>query len=406
MTPEIESVFDSALLAKYADVLAWGLETSLGRQLERGDPVLLRFDPPAIRAMEALYTRLIDSGVHVAWRMEPTPGMQRSFYAESSMKQLMYETPGEYELYSSLAGIIRILAPQSLVHLADVDRQVLERAALSRKPLRLLMDKREGMGLYGWTLGVFPTPALAAAVGVPEDEYARRLAKACLLNKADPVREWRDVLKELSETKDWLNGLCARAFHVESEHLDLEVPFDENRRWLCLTGQNIPSFELYFSPDWRGVRGAYYSDLPSLRNGVVVRGARLTFDAGQIVDAGAEFGLGELMETLAVDQGASRVGEFSLTDARISGVDHFMGMTMLDENYGGSYGNCHIALGAAYPGSYVGDFLELDEARGRELGFNSSSVHWDLVNTEKKTVTALLRDGCRKIIYEDGLFKY
>ena len=40
------------------------------------------------------------------------------------------------------------------------------------------------------------------------------------------------------------------------------------------------------------------------------------------------------------------------------------------------------------------------------LGFNDSALHWDLVNTEDKTVTAHLAGGKKKVIYERGRFKY
>lgn len=406
MSREIQSVFDAELLEKYSAVLCWGLETSLGRKLVRGDTVLVRFDAPALAAAEALYGLLVEMGAHVAWRMEPTAGMQKHFYTHAGMRQLDYQTPGEREYYSSLTGMIRILAPDSLWHLAEVDPEVIERAEYARKPLRLLRDKREGMGMFAWTLGAYPTPALAQAVGMEESEYALSMARACLLTQADPVREWRDVSRRLSEIKDWLNGLNARAFRVESEAMDLEVSFGECRRWLALTGQNMPSYEVYFSPDWRGVRGVYYADLPSIRRGGLVRGARLEFDKGRVVRAAAEQGMTNLMEGLSTDQGAGRLGEFSLTDAEISRVNHFMGLTMYDENFGGTFGNCHIALGAAYPKSFDGDALDLDEAMIRKLGFNSSSIHWDLVNTQKKAVTALLVEGGQKVIFENGRFVY
>lgn len=406
METEIRAVFDGQMLEKYAAVLCWGLETSMGRNLVRGDPVLVRFDPPALAAAEALYALLVDRGLNVSWRMNPTPGMEHSFYTLAGLKQLVYETPGEYELYSSLSGMIRILAPESLGHLACVDPEVIRRADQSRKSLRVMRDKRESMGVYAWTLGAYPTPALALAAGMGEGEYAESMARACLLTRADPVREWRDMHRQLDELKRWLNGLRVKAFHVQSETTDLEVPFGDHRRWLALTGQNIPSYELYFSPDWRGVRGVYYSDLPSIRRGGVVRGVRLEFSDGQAVKADAECGLGFLLEDLSADMGAAKVGEFSLTDARLSMVDRFMGMTMFDENYGGDYGNCHIALGAGYPGTYDGNFLDIDETLARNLGFNRSLIHWDLVNTEKKTVTALLAEGGKQLIYEDGRFVY
>ena len=38
------------------------------------------------------------------------------------------------------------------------------------------------------------------------------------------------------------------------------------------------------------------------------------------------------------------------------------------------------------------------------LGFNNSSVHTDIVSTSDRTVTATLRDGTTRVIYEGGRF--
>ena len=83
-----------------------------------------------------------------------------------------------------------------------------------------------------------------------------------------------------------------------------------------------------------------------------------------------------------------------------------MANTLFDENYGGKYGNCHIALGASYSNTYAGDTSKLDSERKRQLGFNESALHWDLVNTQKKRDTAHLKSGKALIIYENGCFKY
>jgi aminopeptidase len=46
----------------------------------------------------------------------------------------------------------------------------------------------------------------------------------------------------------------------------------------------------------------------------------------------------------------------------------------------------------------------LTPARKRKLGFNESALHWDLVNTEKKRVSAHLKSGKTINIYENGCF--
>jgi len=98
------------------------------------------------------------------------------------------------------------------------------------------------------------------------------------------------------------------------------------------------------------------------------------------------------------------VGEFSLTDKRVSRVERFMAHTLLDENYGGESGNCHIALGGSSAASFTGPPDELTAEHQEALGLNTSSMHWDLVNTESKRVTATLPGGGRRTIYEDGQF--
>ena len=105
-----------------------------------------------------------------------------------------------------------------------------------------------------------------------------------------------------------------------------------------------------------------------------------------------------------MDKGACRVGEFSLTDKRFSRINRFMANTLYDENYGGRYGNCHLAVGDSYSDTYDGNPAELTKETKRKLGFNDSALHWDLVNTEKKTVTAYLKNGKRVLIYENGMF--
>ena len=105
-------------------------------------------------------------------------------------------------------------------------------------------------------------------------------------------------------------------------------------------------------------------------------------------------------------RGASRLGEFSLTDKRFSKINRFMASTLFDENFGGRWGNCHVALGASYADTYSGNVQSLTKEKKARLGFNDSALHWDLVNTEKKRVVAHLADGRRTTIYENGCFTY
>jgi aminopeptidase len=200
--------------------------------------------------------------------------------------------------------------------------------------------------------------------------------------------------------------MTVKHFHVESKHIDLEVTPGENRRWIGLSGHNIPSFELFLSPDWRGTRGRYYADQPSYRSGNYVEGVHLEFKEGRVKRVQAKSGEAFVKKQLTMDRGASQLGEFSLTDKRFSKIDRFMANTLFDENYGGRQGNCHVAVGSSYADTYTGDPAELTPERKTALGFNDSALHWDLVNTEKKRVSAHLTTGKVVTIYENGQFTY
>jgi aminopeptidase len=393
-------------LARYADVLLWGLKTARVRKYRKNDIVLIRFDPAAVRLAEILQNRILDMGMHAILRMGLTSTMEENFYKKSGRRQLVFQTPGERELCESLNGSIFLHAPESLTHLSMIDPKKIGRAAVSRKPLREILEKREEAGEFGWTLCTLPTEELAKQAGLPIATYTKQIIKACYLDRRDPVSEWKSVYRRAGAVKKWLNSMDVSCYHIESERCDLKIRPGKMRKWIGISGHNIPSFELFISPDWRETEGRYWANQPSFRSGNYVESVLLTFEKGRVIRAKAGKGEDFVVKQISMDRGASRVGEFSLTDRRFSRIDRFMADTLFDENFGGRYGNCHIALGASYSDTYAGNATELTKEMKRRLGFNDSALHWDLVNTEDKTVTARLASGKSMIIYEKGLFRY
>ncbi|WP_045221074.1 aminopeptidase [Desulfonatronum thioautotrophicum] len=391
-------------LNAYAQVMIWALDTARRRKLRKGNIVLLQSDPAAAPLAEKIYSLLLRRSLQPVVRWNPTVHMEHDFYALGEDKQLTFHPPGTKELLGALHGAIHLRAPESLVHLRDIRPERISLATLARKPLRDILDAREHRGLFGWTLAMLPTQQMAEAADMDLEAYSRQIVRACYLDSDDAVASWQEVFAAISRIKRWLNGLNPKALHVASENMDLEVSIGERRRWVGLSGHNIPSFEVFLSPDWRGIRGVYFADQPSYRNGNLVSGVRLEFTDGRVSSAQAEQGEAFLRSQVAMDQGAAQVGEFSLTDKRFSRISAFMANTLYDENFGGEQGNCHLALGSSYVESFSGKMDELNTRHKRSLGFNESALHWDLVNTQSKVVTARLRSGKSQVIYENGQF--
>ncbi len=398
-------MFTEGQLNNYADVLLWGMTTAKGSPFGGGEIVMLRYDRPALPLAEVIFSRLLERGIHPLQRMTFSPTMEQRFYQLGNDDQLTFRAPGEETLFRNLNGSIFLYAPESLTHLADIDPKKIGKAAVARKHLRDILTKREEEGLFGWTLCAFPTEALCSHAGLSIEAYTEQIIGACFLDHSSPVSEWEGVYRNAVAIKKWLNDMSVDHYNVESETIDLTVTPGDKRKWIGLSGHNIPSFELFLSPDWRGVRGRYFANQPSYRSGNLVEGVELIFEEGRVVRMTAQKGEAFVRDQLSMDEGANRVGEFSLTDRRFSRIDRFMANTLFDENFGGDHGNCHVAVGSSYSDTYDGDPKELTKERKQELGFNDSALHWDLVNTEQKRVTAHLTDGGRVVIYEDGEFR-
>ncbi|MRR17418.1 MAG: aminopeptidase [Deltaproteobacteria bacterium] len=392
-------------LEKYADVLLWGLATAKKAALKKNEIVLIQYDLSAIKLAEILYGRLLTMGVHPVQRMVPTYGMELSFYQKANPRQLTFIAPGDRELYQNINGRIFLHAPESLTHLKDIDPARIGKAVVSRKVLKDILDRREEQRRYSWTLCICPTNELARQARMTLNQYTAQVIKGCYLDKDDPVAEWRRIHQEVTEIKKRLSALPVKYFYMESANVDLRITPGAKRKWAGVSGHNVPSFEIFVSPDWRGTEGVYYANLPSFRSGNYVKDVRITFVKGQAVKVEASEGEAFAKKQLAMDPGARRIGEYSLTDKRFSRIDRFMAETLFDENFGGKEGNCHIALGSSYSDTFSGDPAKLTPALKKELGFNDSALHWDLVNTEPKTVTAHLTNGRKVLVYDRGLFK-
>ena len=391
-------------LYRYADVLLWGIKTARKERYKKGDTILIRFDLAGIELAEILQGKILELGMNPIMRLGMTVKMDQNFFELSDNRQLEFIAPGQKELYEGLNGSIFINAPESLTHLAHIDPKKIGRTAIAMKPMRDILWKREEKGKFGWTLCMMPTPELARQAGLSSRDYASQIIKACYLNKKDPVAEWKSIFNNALKIKRWLNRLEVDYFSIKSKNIDLKITPGHNRRWVGISGHNIPSFELFLSPDWRGTEGVYYADQPSFRNGNYVEKVSLEFKNGRVVQSKAGKGEEFLRKQLFMDKGAGQVGEFSLTDIRFSKINRFMANTLFDENYGGRVGNCHLAVGSSYSDTFDGDPAGLTRKKKEELGFNDSALHWDLVNTEQKKVTAHLKNGRELAIYEKGMF--
>ena len=396
------------VLERYARVLV-GFALGGGSGIEPGDVVRIVAPESAKPLYAELASAVWRAGGHVIPAYQPDDdaeiNISRAFYEIADEAQLdHFHSHYMRGLVDEMDHQVSVLAESDPHALDAVDPAKIMRRGAAMRPLLDWRGEKENAGRFSWTLGLYGTAAMAEEAGMSLERYWEQIIHACFLDSEDPIARWREIGEQVSRTRARLDALEIERLHVEGEDADLWVTLGERRRWLGGRGRNIPSFEIFTSPDWRGTEGWIRCNQPLYRYGNLVKGIRLQFTDGRVTEASAEQNEAVLREMIATD-GADRIGEFSLTDRRLSRITRFMAHTLYDENVGGRYGNTHIALGRAYQDAFAGDPSEVSAERWSELGFNDSTVHTDVVSTADRIVTATLRGGEQRVIYRDGEFQ-
>ena len=161
---------------------------------------------------------------------------------------------------------------------------------------------------------------------------------------------------------------------------------------------NIPTEEVFTSPDRRRADGVIRLTKPVIIGGLVVEGLKVTFCEGRITDITATSGVESVRAQLDTDEGARSLGEVSLVDrdSRIAKAGLLFHNMLFDENAA-----CHVAWGQSFPFSVV-DGLAMSNEERYEIGLNRSAIHTDVViGGEGLTVTGTGPKGTVEIIRGD-----
>lgn len=392
-------------LEKYAKVLV-NFALGGGTGIKPGDVVYLQSPLSALPFYRALRKVILDSGGHIISSLgDDMDGWARYFYDHATDRQLTAFPDKYYKgLVADVDHRIAVIADHDVHELDKVDPKKMMLVQKSAKPMMDWFNKKENNGLYTWTLALYGTPSMAKEAGLSLEDYWQQIINACYLDQPNPIAKWREISAEVQRVATKLTDLQISNLHIKGEDVDLHITVGEKRRWLGGGGRNIPSFEVFTSPDWRGTEGWIRFNQPLYYYGPKVEGIELHFQKGRVVKATATKNEKLIKEMLVTDKGAAQIGEYSLTDKRLSRITKFMTETLFDENIGGPFGNTHLALGKSYNDTYVGSTVNVPKSVFAKLGYNESAIHVDMISTSDRTVTAILANGAKKVIYKNGQF--
>ena len=292
-----------------------------------------------------------------------------TFLTHAAEDLLAREPATHRALTQATDGRIMIRTPTNTRAFTSVDPR---RLALAERAMhgiqRYVVDEQDN-----WVLGMSPNNALAQDAEMSLAEYEDFFYDA-VLQDWEQQRAFQERLKALMERTDQVRIL--------GKDTDLRFSIRGKRACPCTGTHNIPDGEVFTEPVKESVEGTIRFSYPAIRKGREVSGIRLGFEKGKAVAIHADKNEEYLKEMLALDEGASYIGEFGI--GTNYGISRFTKQILFDEKIGGSI---HLALGNAY------------KTTGGE---NQSALHWDMILD--------LRDGGEirfdeTIVQKDGEFR-
>lgn len=308
-------------------------------------------------------------------------------------------------LIAEKGAFIRIEGDPEPELLADLDGDRVGKA----QPLAYKARWRTVVGdqLASWSIVPFPTPGWAQLVFGRPDVNALWAAfeKALRLDRPDPVAAWHEHFARLDRIARALTERRFDSLYYRGPGTDFTIGLLPSSRWLSASfhtvwGQahvpNLPTEEVFTSPDRRRAEGTLRSTRPLQLGGAVVRDLEFAVREGRITAVKATSGADAVRAQLASDENAVRFGEVALVDgsSEVGKLGLTFSSTLFDEN-----ATCHIAYGHGIP------FCVEDEG-DRSAGLNSSVQHTDfMVGGPEVEVVGIERGGARVPILRDNEFK-
>jgi aminopeptidase len=293
-------------------------------------------------------------------------GVAKSYYETATPQQLSF-FPSQFlkGKIDEMTHIISIIAEADKYELQGIDPKKLTLKRQSRKPYIQWQTQKELEGKLTRTVAMYGTPAMAKDAGMTTEAYWQQIIQACYLDQEHPIQQRQKTQTEIETIRRKLNDIYIDKIHMEGADMDLWITIGENRQRLGGGGRNIPSFEVFTSPDRRETQGWIQFNQPLFRYGQKIDGIKLVFNQGVVQEFDAKEGK-ELLTEIFQIPGTKSIGEFSLTDARHSRITKFMGETLYDENMGGKYGNTHLAIGRSYEDTSTVDLSPLTEEERKQ----------------------------------------
>lgn len=399
-------------IKKYAELVV-----KVGLNIQQGQKLMISADIDAIDFVRAVTKAAYDKGaVDVIQKLTDGPSSQLKYeyapietftevhdYQKAEIDQHLTERVAHLRIYS-----------QSPELLKDADPDKIAANATAIGELNKDFARAVGRFDFSWCIVAFPNIAWAELV-FPElkgEEARMKLLDAMIAavraDQPDPIKAWEEHNSNLNSRAQLLTEKGFDRLHYKSERTDVEIGLNQRHIWMGASAVNadgveiqvnMPTEEVFTSPDFRRVNGVIGNTRPLSYNSAIIDDFKLTFKDGSVVDFEAGKGYEVLKNMLATDDGAKRLGEIALVpdDSPISNSGILYYNTLFDEN-----ASCHVALGRSFPGA-LQNGKELSKEELEAYGLNQSLIHVDfMIGGPDLSIEGIHADGTKEFIFKDG----
>lgn len=318
--------------------------TDHSTEIKEGDKVLIQGSAEARPLLLEIYRRSVQRGAEALLNVQI--GQDRIFFKDGH--ESLFDKMGTVHefMYNAMDVMVNIYGPENTRSLAGVDPMRLRRSSKAAEAV----SERLMRGDVRWVVAAYPTNALAQDAGMDLEDYEGFVYGATNVDYPEMKERGERVKAVFDEAVD---------VHLVAAGTDLKLRFDRRPGKVSWGKRNLPDGEVFYAPVEDGTEGVITYEYPALYGGQEVRGVRLAFEAGKVVEASADTNEAFLLATLDTDLGARILGEFGI--GMNDGIQSYSRNVLFDEKMGGTV---HLALGRSYP---------------ETGGVNRSAVHWDMV---------------------------
>ena len=329
---------------------------------------------------------------------------------EQSILESEYFNSKIWDEYANKNASFLIMETEYPNLMQDVPDYLIAVAAKRKRETRPIYRKMVENCTLSWCIAAYPGKEWANEVFKKEENSYEKLKQAifktCMLDKENPIECWDNHLDKIKHLMNTLNQLNLTKLHYQNSlgtSLDIYLPKDyqfssaKDQKVIV----NMPSYEVFTSPDYLKTEGIVYSAKPLYYNGKKVDEFWIKFVAGRAVDYDAKVGKEILKAIIEGDERSCYLGECALVEnnSPISNLNIPFGTTLIDEN-----ASCHLALGAGFA-ECLKNGLMMSEEELTSRGINSSKIHVDfMIGTPDLSITAVTKEKEEIVIFENGNF--